>query len=188
MRRTLTDAGPETEFWQQLRDYQSSAWRFEQQRQYDIGYEEAQLQAFLDGHPESPLENPELGAWMHQVAAQRAAGKVIGRIRIVDSPITDYQRWMGWMDRWNIEAGEQIDYLPRTALAQIPPAPFGDADWWLFDEATPDARVMIMHFTETGYRHLVELETDPAAVAAAADFRRRVIELAQDQKHGRKAA
>jgi hypothetical protein len=184
----LTDAGPETEFWQQLRYYNSSAWRFEQQRQYDIGYEEAQLQAFLDGHPESPLENPELGAWMHQVAAQRAAGKVIGRVRIVDSPITDYQRWMAWMDRWNIEAGEQIDYLTRTALAQLPPSPLGDADWWLFDEATPDARVMIMHFTETGYRHLVELETDPAAVAAAADFRRRVIDLAQAHKNGKKAA
>jgi hypothetical protein len=188
MRRVLTDAGPETEFWQQLRDYRFSAWRFEQQRQYDIGYEEAQLQAFLDGHPESPMENPGLGPWMRQVAAQTAAGKTIGRVRIVDSPITDYQRWMAWMDKWNIEAGEQIDYLPRAALAQIPPAPFGEADWWLFDEATPDARVMIMSFTETGYRHRVELETDRAAVAAAADFRRMVIALARDQRDRRAAA
>lgn len=188
MRRILTDAGPETEFWQQLRDYRSSAWRFEQQRQYDIGYEDVQLQAFLDGHPESPLENPELGAWMRQVATQTAAGKIIGRIRIVDSPVTDYQRWMAWMDKWNIEAGEQIDYLPRTVLAQIPRAPFGDADWWLFDEATPNARVMIMHFTETGYRHRVELETDSAAIAAAADFRRTVVGLARVRKNGRAAA
>jgi uncharacterized protein DUF6879 len=188
MRRTLTDAGPETEFWQQLRDYRSSAWRFEQQRQYDIGYEEVQLQEFLDGNPESPLDNPELGAWMRQVADQTAAGKTIGRVRIVDSPITAYQRWMGWMDKWNAEAGEQIDYLLRTTLTQIPPAPFGDADWWLFDEATPAARIMIMHFTETGYRYHVELETDPAAVVAATDFRRRVVALARRERAGRAAA
>jgi hypothetical protein len=134
------------------------------------------------------MENPELGAWMHQVTAQTAVGKTVGRVRIVDSPTTDYQRWMAWMDKWNIEAGEQIDYLPRADLAQIPPSPFGDADWWLFDEAMPDARVMIMHFTETGYRHCVELETDLAAVTAAADFRRRAVALARGQRRGRVAA
>ncbi|OJF14487.1 DUF6879 family protein [Couchioplanes caeruleus] len=94
---------------------------------------------------------------------------------------------MAWMDKWNIEAGEQIDYLQRTDLAQTSPAPF-DADWWLFDEATPDARVMIMHFTETGYRHRVELETEPATVAAAAAFRRKVVALARGQSDGRAAA
>lgn len=181
MRRTLTDAGPETEFWQQLRDYKTSAWRFEQQRQYDIGYERLQLQAFLSGAPESPLENDDLGTWMRQVAAQTAAGKTIGRVRIVDAPITDYQRWMAWMDQWNREAGEQIDYLLRSALSQIPPAPFGDADWWLFDEGTPEARIMIMHFDDAGYRRLVELETDPASVEAAVDFRKRVVQLARGQ-------
>lgn len=183
MRRTLTDAGPETEFWQQLRNYESSAWRFEQQRKYDIGYEELQFQAFLAGTPESPLENADLGAWMRQVAAQTADGRSIGRVRIVDSPITDYQRWMAWMDRWNREAGEQIDYLPRSALTQIQPAPFGDADWWLFDEGTLGARVMIMHFDERGYRRLVELETDPAQVAAAVAFRKRVVQLARTVGH-----
>ncbi|GAB1639600.1 DUF6879 family protein [Krasilnikovia sp. MM14-A1259] len=181
MGRALTDAGPETEFWQQLRDYDHSAWRFEQQRQYDIGYEETQLRAFLDGHPESPMENPELGAWMRQVAAQTRAGKTIGRVRIVDTPITDYQRWMAWMDRWNTEAGEQIDYLLRSMLNQLPPAPFGDTDWWLLDEGTSQARVMIMHFDECGYRRLVELETDPAALSAASEFRRRVVSLSRRQ-------
>jgi hypothetical protein len=185
MRRTLTDKGPETEFWQQLREYQSSAWRFEQQRQYDVGYEDVQLQAFLNGDPESPMDNPELGGWMRQVAAQRAAGRTIGRVRIVDSPITDYQRWMAWMDRWNVEAGERIDYLLRADLARVSPAPFGDADWWLFDEARPDARVMIMYFTEAGYRHRVELETDLAAIAEAADFKRKVVALARSESRGR---
>jgi hypothetical protein len=35
-------------------------------------------------------------------------------VRVVETPPTDYQRWMRWMDRWNRAAGEDIKYLSRA--------------------------------------------------------------------------
>lgn len=175
MRRQLTDGGPGTEFWEQFPAVRISAWRFEQQRQYDLGYEVVQFRAFLDGHPESPLGNPELGSWMRQVATQKAAGIAVGRVRVVDEPITDYQRWMQWMDRWNREAGETIDYLLRAELDECGPtrrprfAP--EADWWLLDAGTTDARLVIMHFDEDGVRVKVELSTEPHEISLAEMWR-----------------
>lgn len=175
MRRVLTDGGPGTEFWEQFPATRVSAWRFEQQRQYALGYEAAQFQAFLDGHPESPMDNPELGSWMRQVAAQTAAGMRVGRVRIVDEPLSDYQRWMRWMDHWNREAGETIDYLARRRLDRVGPtlrprfAP--NADWWLLDAGTPAARLVLMHFDAAGVRVRAELSTDTYDLSLAEMWR-----------------
>lgn len=180
MRRTLTDGDPTTEFWQELANFRRSAWRFEQQEKYFIGYEHQQFDDFLAGTPQIPTENPELGSWMKQVARQVSAGKVVGRVRIVDEPLTDYQRWMRWMDRWNREAGETIDYLtrPQARAAGILPAA-GEQDWWLFD----DERLMVMSFDERGFRNKVELVVDEPEVARAREFRTLAIRAAHEASH-----
>lgn len=169
MRKTITD----DEFWRHLDSFKQTAWRLEQQRVYDVGYEQQQFADFLAGHPESPTENPELGAWMKQVARQVGEGKAVGRVRIVDHPITDYQRWMQWMDRWNRDAGEEILYLPRESARKaglwlVTTA----ADWWFFD----DRLLMLMHFDENGVRAGVEIledepEVDDARLARAIAIR-----------------
>ncbi|RZU46533.1 hypothetical protein EV385_6607 [Krasilnikovia cinnamomea] len=169
MRRTLTDGDFGTEFWQQLATYQHTAWRWENQAVYEITAEQASVDAFLAGHPSDPMEDPYLAPWMRQVAEQTAAGKVIGRVRVLEEPPTDYQRWERWLDTWNTAAGEHIEYLTRTQARQLAEhSPFGKADWWLFD----NARVMIMNFDANGRRIQVELTDEPEDVAAAIEFQR----------------
>lgn len=170
--RTLID---DAEFWRQLATYQRSAWRFEQQPAYAVDYEDEQFAGFLAGRPQPPTENRELGEWMSQVARQTAEGKTMGRVRIVDDPITDYQRWMQWMDRWNREAGETIDYLDRaTARAAGLPVD-GGPDWWLFD----DERLMVMSYDDRHRRIEVELLVGEPEVGEALEVRRLAIETAR---------
>jgi hypothetical protein len=178
MRRTLTDGGPGTEFWEVFEGFTRSAWRFEQQRAYFIGYEHQQFDDFLAGHPQPPTDNPDLGAWMRQVAQQTSEGKTVGRVRIVDEPITDYQRWMRWMDRWNREAGETIDYLTRRRAHEVGLLPAaGEQDWWLLD----DERLVLMFFDDKGFRVRVELLVDEPEVAEARRFRDLAIRAAREK-------
>lgn len=173
MRRVISDQ----QFWRLLAGFERSAWRFEQQPSYAVGYEQDQFDLFLAGAPEPPTENRELGAWMAQVKQQTGSGRTVGRVRIVDDPITDYQRWMQWMDRWNREAGETIDYLPRARARQagIVPAA-GDSDWWLFD----DTVLMLMHFNTDGERTHVELVVEELEVFGARSVRDAAIAAARE--------
>ncbi len=172
MRRIISDP----EFWHHLANYERSAWRLEQQPTYDVGYERTQFDLFLEGRPEPPTENRELGAWMIQVKKQTDAGKTLGRVRVIDDPLTDYQRWLQWLDRWNLEAGETIDYLPRArahAVGLLPDA--GPADWWLFD----DRLLMVMHFNQNGARTYVELIDEGLEVFGARAVRDLAIRAAR---------
>ena len=166
------------EFWRQLASFKKSAWRFEQQPTYDVGYERQQYDDFLAGHPLPPTENPELGAWMIQVKNQTSAGKTVGRVRVVDEPITDYQRWMKWMDRWNREAGETIDYLTRQRAREVGILPAaGKPDWWFFD----DNLLMVMHFDERGVRVKVELVNDGPDLERARKLQELAIRAARQE-------
>lgn len=175
MRRTLTDGAPGTDFWNELADFKRSAWRFEQQPSYFLGYERAQFDKFLAGRPELPTRNQDLNDWFEQTRRHVAAGRTVGRVRVLDEPPTDYQRWMLWMDRWNREAGEVIQYLPRTAAraAGILPAA-GSTDWWLLD----NERLLLMHFDDEYRRVRVDLLVDEPEVNQAREWRRLAIEAA----------
>ena len=178
MRRQLTDGAPGTEFWEVLETFKHSAWRFEQQPAYFIGYEHEQFDAFLAGNPQPPTENKDLGDWMTQVKRQTSEGKSIGRVRIVDEPITDYQRWMRWMDRWNREAGEVIDYLSRRRAREVGLIPAAGAeDWWLLD----DTKLVLMFFDEKFFRSRVELLVDEPEVVRARKFRDLAIRAAREE-------
>jgi hypothetical protein len=171
MRRIITDE----EFWQQLAGFEHSAWRWEQQPAYYIGYEHEQFDKFLAGEPEPPTANRELGEWMAQVSRQVSEGKTVGRVRVVQTPLTDYQRWMRWMDRWNRKAGENIQYLTRQAaeIAGIIPQ-VGPHDWWLFD----DQRLMVMHHDEQGMPVRYELFDDEPEVEQAIRWRTLAVDAA----------
>jgi hypothetical protein len=172
MRRVLTDGGPGTEFWQEFETFKRSAWRWEQQPAYYIGYEHEQFDKFLAGRPEPPTENADLGDWMRQVARHVAEGKTYGRVRVVEMPPTDYQRWMQWMDWWNRTAGEDIRYLSRNYARKsgIIPA-IGPDDWWLFD----NKRLVVMHHDAEGRRIRVEAFEGEPEVARARKWRRRAV-------------
>ncbi|WP_155123665.1 MULTISPECIES: DUF6879 family protein [unclassified Actinoplanes] len=175
MRKVLTDGGPGTEFWRAFETFKRSAWRWEQQPAYHLGYEQAQFDQFLAGHPESPLENEELGSWMKQVAAHVNHGRTIGRVRIVETPPTDYQRWMRWMDKFNRGAGETIQYLTRHGAQKAGIIPgIGAEDWWLFD----DRRLLLMRHDDKGRRVRVEAVEDEPEVEKAIWWRAQAIAAA----------
>jgi hypothetical protein len=176
MRRVLTDGGPGTEFWEQFTSFERSAWRFEQQPAYYLGYEREQFNRFLADDPAPPDENPDLRDWFAQTRHQVAEGKTIGRVRIIDEPTTDYQRWMQWMDRWNRDAGETIQYLTRAAARAAGLPVDGGNDWWLFD----DQRLMLMHFDSEYRRIKVELLEGEPEVEQARRWRETAIAAAQD--------
>lgn len=174
MRKVIEDA----EFWRELANFKQSAWRFEQQPAYAVGYERGQFDAFLAGRPQPPTDNPELRDWMESMARHTREGRTIGRVRIVDEPMTDYQRWLRWVDRWNLEAGETIDYLSRRRALEVGLLPHvGPEDWWFLD----DTRLMLMHFNAEGAREKVELIVGEPQVARALEWREFAIRAAREE-------
>ncbi|WSJ19361.1 hypothetical protein OG326_18960 [Nocardia sp. NBC_01327] len=53
------------------------------------------------------------------------------RVRVVTVPHSDYQRWLLSITAGNVDAGEDIRYLPRHLAGDVP-----SDDWWLFDGTT----------------------------------------------------
>jgi hypothetical protein len=109
---------------------------------------------------------------------KRRGRKTYGRVRIVETPPTDYQRWMQWMDRWNREAGEDILYLTRQGARDAGIIPqIGPDDWWLFD----DSRLVVMRHDEFGRRIEAEMYEDESEVGQARQWRERAIRAAAEE-------
>ena len=71
-------------------------------------------------------------------------------------------------DPWNIRAGEVLRYLPRKEAEEIGLLPAaGPADWWLLDDET----LVIMRFDESGNWTGSSLDTGPASVSRARNWR-----------------
>lgn len=142
-----------------LRLFNHDAWRFETQRTYALTYEAADFARFLAGTPVPPDQLDWWRPWLEEIASLAAAGKTVGRVRVVDEPPTDYQRWEMWAAPWHSRAGERIGYMPRSRAVEVG-LPL-DHDWWLLD----DERVIAMWFTSDGEISGRELITEPGAVA-----------------------
>jgi hypothetical protein len=67
-----------------------------------------------------------------------ARGVVMRRARIVSEPVTDYIRWEHAVTRLNLDAGEQVRWLPRRQASDIPLPGNG---FWLID-----GRLAMFHF------------------------------------------
>jgi hypothetical protein len=172
MRTEIDDA----EFWGQLRGFRRSAWRFEQQPAYAVDYEDGQFAEFLKGRPVPLPESPDLADWLERVRDHTSHGRRMGRVRIVDNPITDYQRWLRWGDWWNVAAGETIQYLPRALARRGGLLPDAEGpDWWLLD----DERLLLTYYDDQYQRTRVELAEDDPVVQQAREWRAVAVALAK---------
>ena len=149
----------EDEFLDEVRGFRTSAFRFEAQRSYALGYEQADFERFLAGSPVPPPELDWWRPWLERVSRWAREGKTISRVRVLDEPPTDYQRWLLWADPWHAAAGEVIRYMPR-AKADNEGLPLNH-DWWLLDHE----RVITMWFTSDGQIESKYLITDPESIA-----------------------
>lgn len=153
--RPLTDA----EFVAEVRTFRTSAFRLEAQPAYVLAYERPVFEGWLSGAPIPPPEVDWWAPWLYRVATWTAAGKTIGRVRVLAEPPTDYQQWLLWAAPWHTEAGEEMRYLSR-GMAERARLPLAD-DWWLLD----DERVIVLRFNGQGETVSRTLVTDLDAVA-----------------------
>jgi hypothetical protein len=70
--------------------------------------------------------------WLNHVRETTARGVAVNRARVVTTPHNDYTRYAMHVARLNVEAGEDVRYLPRHL---IDPAELSADDWWMFDDA-----------------------------------------------------
>lgn len=104
--RELSDA----EWPVEVRRFERTAWRFEQQRIYPCDVHAGMLDDFLGGEftPSGPDE------WSAHIARQVAAGKEIVRVRVFEDPPTIYQRWLREDSAAVVAAGEVQLYITRA--------------------------------------------------------------------------
>lgn len=139
--------------------FEHTAWRLETRRAYaaDEGTEE--YRQFLAGaNPPHDTDGP----WFVNVRAQTVAGKRIERVRLVDDPATDGQRYLLATTLDNLAAGEDIRLMLRSDAVRhgLP-----DFDFWLFDSR------ILARFNWDDPERRMELSTDPEDVVRACQAR-----------------
>lgn len=140
-----------------LSSFTDTAFRLEARSEYAVDEERDALQGYLEGSRVPPSRFPWWQDWLDMIRSLSAEGRVVGRVRVLSEPLTPYQRWECWGDRWHAAAGERIAYLPRSR-AQAIGLPL--EDWWLFDSR----QLVLMRFDDAGALTGTELVTDPAIV------------------------
>ncbi|MED7948030.1 DUF6879 family protein [Streptomyces sp. BE303] len=107
-----------------------------------------------------------------------ARGVVIRRVRVVSEPVSDYIRWEHCTTRANVEAGEQVRWLPRRQASDLL-IPMND--YWAFD-----SRVLrVHHFSGSGSIVEDEITDFPELVKLYSDAFETIWERAipHDQYH-----
>jgi hypothetical protein len=117
--------------------------------------------AFLDWKAGRPVSAPAGTAWYDLVREYTARGVSFRRARIVSEPLADYIRFEYESTAFNISAGEQVRWLPRSTAPALP-VPL--ADYWVLD----DRLVRFGYFAGDGTFLANELTDDPEVVRTCA--------------------
>ena len=123
-----------------------SVFRLEAQPAYDVPTEADAIAAFTDGRP-LPERSVRTNGYLQLVAAARQRGVTWTRVRVVDEPLTDYQRFQLAVYPGSVEAGENVLIAGRGVLHGLA-APV--TDFWMIDAGHWGQRVIAMHYTPTG--------------------------------------
>lgn len=146
--------------------FQSTAFRWESLPVYEVGgTEQQQIEAFREGRAR-PERSVRTSPWMARIATSTVAGKGWSRIRVVDDPLTEYQRFQmgGYVESQAV--GEQIEIVTRARSTRSGP------DFWLFDSGTGNARAVLMHYDPAGRPDRKELVLDAATLSELDAVRR----------------
>lgn len=128
-----------------LDDFSTAAFRMETLATYALDYEASTVERYLAGTlAVTPDEIDWYQPWLDRVQRVTRSGRRIERVRVLDEPLTPYQRFNLWAGQWNERAGERIQYLPRRDAQQLG-IPTGQ-DWWLFDSSV----LVLMLFDDAG--------------------------------------
>lgn len=144
-----------------FKEFRHTAWRLETRRGYASDRKSPNWAKFERGqsfgyNPDSP--------WHANVRSQTEAGKRFERVRLVDDPPTDGQRFLLATGLGNVEAGEDIRNLTRAEAERLR---LPDYDFWLFDSKILARFAFDDEDTTLG----VYVTEDPAEVLAACQAR-----------------
>lgn len=113
--------------------------------------------------------DPVWGDWIIQTRRLAGRGVPLTRVRVVDDPPSDYQRWTAFTAaHLNNANGEEIRYLGRKGVSKLKIS-HNDGDWWLID----GLRVLRMDFDSDGWLRDVFVDTGKGAVELALEVVRR---------------
>lgn len=151
--------------------YAKSAFRLETLDSYNVESDGDDVARYLAGEPEPDPERKQ--PWLEELAAERAAGKRRYRVRVLSTPLSNYDRYAcEWGYAPNTEAGEEVNILDVSETPR--PPGLVDEDFWLLD----DEYVLRMVYDKDGRFVGVNLADDiepyrtarDAALAASEDF------------------
>ncbi|OZM82628.1 DUF6879 family protein [Pseudonocardia sp. MH-G8] len=125
--------------------FETSVARLEALPAYAVGGAEAErLSAYRQGRAR-PLRSVVTDPWLARMAISTlTAGKSWTRVRVVDEPLTDYQRYQLQSYRESQAVGEQVQIAPRSQVGDV------GTDFWLFDEHGDQPRAVLMHYHSDG--------------------------------------
>jgi hypothetical protein len=106
------------------------AFHLEQRDAYNVAAEDVPFGRWLRGEPDGYAWHQD---WLNFLRQATAAGVTVQRVRLASVPHTAYVRWGLEVSPLNIEAGEDIRYLPRHLTTDIE---LPDEDYWLLDDDT----------------------------------------------------
>jgi hypothetical protein len=139
-----------------------SAFRLEALPHYAGAADEPRFDAFLRYEP-LPDRSVRTSPWLRRLAVTTAAGKAWQRVRVLDQPLSEYERFELIAYVESAAAGEEIRIADRAALpADVRPR----RDFWLFDAGTSGAAAALMDYDQDGRYLGSEVTSDLAVIRA----------------------
>ncbi|RCH68751.1 hypothetical protein DT019_08760 [Streptomyces sp. SDr-06] len=160
-RAAANDLIPFSEVAHLFSDFQHTAWRLETRRGYASDRKGTKWQRWQAG---GDIAAEPFDAWRTNVREQTGQGKRFERVRLVDAPPTEGQRYLLASGLGNVAAGEDIRNLPRADAEKLG---LPDWDFWLFDSRT----LVRFVFDDLDNTLGVIVSEDPAEVVAACQTR-----------------
>lgn len=139
------------------RDCALSAWRVEALQHYTVPGDEERQRAFHAGEalpPPGPGKRDDLAL----ISRLTGEGRTVGRIHVIDRPLSDYVRYELAVYAENVAAGEEVRIADRSLHPELASL---TEDFAIFDAETSEAAVVIFHYDDTGLVHGYQISTDP---------------------------
>ncbi|MET7363807.1 DUF6879 family protein [Streptomyces sp. NPDC005562] len=142
------------EFGQLFETFAHSAWHLETRRGYASDRDDPGFAEFRRTG-RAPMD---LGSdWCRNILRQTSSGKYVGRVRVVDDPLSEGQRFLMDYSRCNAATGEDVRSIWRADAQR---AHLPEEDFWIFDSRL----VAVLRFDDEDTFHDVEVITEPAEV------------------------
>lgn len=138
------------------RTCRQSAWRIEARQHYDAEIDQARFTVFAAGGPLPPPDREKLGD-LSLIRHLRDTGRTVGRVHVVDRPLSPYIRYELAAYAENVAAGEQVRIADRSVHPELSVL---TEDFALFDHEQPHASAILFGYGEDdrvhGYTHTTE--------------------------------